>query len=571
MRSPEVTRDSAVLAELLKKPPVLAHQPIAFGQQGLDDLILQNVISQQDGGIAWEPARDEALLSQLIGGQENFRASDRDEAILAGLLGGQSPARATTRDEAILSDLLGERTMTSSLAANRERDAAVLSGLLGSQPQDRDSAILADLLQQREPISKREELDAAVLEKLLAQVAAPKILSSSQRDDAILGRVLSHESLGVQQQWEDDDAIQRLMSSARTANSRKSSARKLGRHPKTASQSSFPLVVAVKESMNHFLLQCAGGQVSASVVAGGNGKGSYLHQLFRPVGIALDSSGGLLIADNGNRRIVRWSLASGASCGEIVADSQGRGENSFDPLGLACTEAGDILVSVSGGVELWRYGASHGDVVAINENMAGADAERRTSWPVGIALDKTAAVFYFADMLDHCVCMMDLRGQSFLSEIVAGEYKQSQPFSCQAGSKPNQLHRPFGVAVDQGDGAIFVADSANHRVVRWEQGAAEGIVVAGGKGPGARSDQLHYPRGVAVDESGALLVADTFNHRVMRWVRGAKRGELVAGGCGQGCRVNQLSQPNCIAVDGSGALYIADTGNHRVVRWVLQR
>jgi sugar lactone lactonase YvrE len=106
--------------------------------------------------------------------------------------------------------------------------------------------------------------------------------------------------------------------------------------------------------------------------------------------------------------------------------------------------------------------------------------------------------------------------------------------------------------------------------------------VAGGRGAGSRADQLHCPRGVAVDDSGALLVADTMNHRVMRFQnpfqtsqgcrsRGSKRGELVAGGNGPGHRVNQLNQPNCIILDAEGALYIADTANHRVVRWHLSQ
>ena len=47
------------------------------------------------------------------------------------------------------------------------------------------------------------------------------------------------------------------------------------------------------------------------------------------------------------------------------------------------------------------------------------------------------------------------------------------------------------------DGGVLVADNTNHRVVHWAPGAEAGTVVAGGRGPGGRHEQLSYPYGIA--------------------------------------------------------------------------
>ena len=54
----------------------------------------------------------------------------------------------------------------------------------------------------------------------------------------------------------------------------------------------------------------------------------------------------------------------------------------------------------------------------------------------------------------------------------------------------------------------------NHRVIKWNKDAKEGIVVAGGQGYGSALTQLSYPRRLFVDISGAIYVADSWNDSV---------------------------------------------------------
>ncbi|CAF1496315.1 unnamed protein product [Adineta steineri] len=85
------------------------------------------------------------------------------------------------------------------------------------------------------------------------------------------------------------------------------------------------------------------------------------------------------------------------------------------------------------------------------------------------------------------------------------------------GADANQLNSPRGVTVDQSDN-VYVADSLNHRIVRWLVGATIGTVIAGDRGKGSKSYQLNTPRDLQFDQDGNLYVADTLNHRVQKFI-----------------------------------------------------
>ncbi|CAF5060828.1 unnamed protein product, partial [Rotaria sp. Silwood1] len=80
--------------------------------------------------------------------------------------------------------------------------------------------------------------------------------------------------------------------------------------------------------------------------------------------------------------------------------------------------------------------------------------------------------------------------------------------------------------------------------MKWEEGAKQGIVVAGGQGNSLT--QLFYPQGVVVDQLGTVYVADNKNHRIMRWPKGATNGSVIAGG---GAQSNQLNGPVGLSFD----------------------
>ncbi|CAF1182539.1 unnamed protein product [Adineta ricciae] len=105
--------------------------------------------------------------------------------------------------------------------------------------------------------------------------------------------------------------------------------------------------------------------------------------------------------------------------------------------------------------------------------------------------------------------------------------------------------------------------------MKWRKDAQEGIVVAGGNGRGENLNQLDGPEGIIVDHGGRIYVADFANHRIVRWCEGDEEGEIIVGGNGGGKEPNQLSSPFGLSFDGEGNLYVGDKENHRIQRFDL--
>lgn len=325
----------------------------------------------------------------------------------------------------------------------------------------------------------------------------------------------------------------------------------------------------------------------AEVVVGGMGIGDCGCQLHCPLDVAAGYDGSIIVADTGNYRVLRFR--QGARDAEVVADGF-----DFEAVGVAAARDGSLFVS-SGGpgtarvVELWRPGALRGVEVA------------RGAWPTGLALeDDTGACVWVVDTFEQSVSRYLVSEDVAWREVIAsGALCESsltpcwwlddksvrprrrgppepRPFvvpggggAAARGACATELRRPFAVAVLPGGDAL-IADSGNHRVLRWARGARVGAVVAGGRGRGAALWQLSFPKGVVAESGASLLVADTGNHRVLRWRLGAGRGELLAGGRGAGCRGDQLHHPVGLALDHRGGLLVADSRNHRIVRVALR-
>ena len=116
------------------------------------------------------------------------------------------------------------------------------------------------------------------------------------------------------------------------------------------------------------------------------------------------------------------------------------------------------------------------------------------------------------------------------------------------GSAPDQFDGPHGVAFSPSGDKIYVADTANRRVVVYSvDGAQEKMIV---------SDLLQEPVDVAVAPDGTLLILDAEAQGVFRLEAG---GELVAVPLQTG-----FYRPRGLTVDAMGNMAIADTGGARI-------
>ncbi len=158
------------------------------------------------------------------------------------------------------------------------------------------------------------------------------------------------------------------------------------------------------------------------------------------------------------------------------------------------------------------------------------------------------------------------------------------------------LASPYGIAIDNANGKIYVADPGNNRVLRYSR--AQALTTAGtpeavfgqtnfisnaSNSGGVSGSTMNSPIGIAVDSSGNLYVSDYNNHRVLRFnsAHTANSGATASAVFGQanmnsndenrggGVTPSQssLRYPFGIAIDRLDNLYIVDQSNNRVLRF----
>ena len=232
-------------------------------------------------------------------------------------------------------------------------------------------------------------------------------------------------------------------------------------------------------------------------VAGGNGYGNALNQLWCPYGLDIDNyNQSIVIADFGNDRIVEWKM--GASNGKVIAGDRGQGNRS-DQLNcpsdvLIDKETNSLFIADrdNGRVVRWsrRQETTQGEVIA--DNIACR----------GLAIDHQRYL-YVSDPGKHEVRRYTIGDKNGI--VVAGGNER--------GNQLNQLNWPTYVFVDE-EQAVYVSDNHNHRVMKWNKCANQGIVVAGGQGKGSALTHLSHPHGLFVDTSSTIDVAEAWNDPV---------------------------------------------------------
>jgi DNA-binding beta-propeller fold protein YncE len=118
------------------------------------------------------------------------------------------------------------------------------------------------------------------------------------------------------------------------------------------------------------------------------------------------------------------------------------------------------------------------------------------------------------------------------------------------------------MAVDPSDGSLYVADSGNNRIQKFD---STGSYVTQFGVAGSADGELSSPLGVAVDPvSKDVYVADAGNNRIQRFSSsGAYISQFGTAGSGDG----ELSFPTRVAVDSAGRVSVLDVGNSRVQRF----
>ncbi|HID86420.1 MAG TPA: TIGR03663 family protein, partial [Anaerolineae bacterium] len=220
--------------------------------------------------------------------------------------------------------------------------------------------------------------------------------------------------------------------------------------------------------------------------------------------------------------------------------------------------------------KIWAYGAAAPELAAVEDEyekrrlqvaslaawgMQGSGPGQMVN-PKDLALDAEGNI-YVVDSGNHRVVKFDAAG-NFLTQW-GGQ-----------GSGPGQFKDdPWGIGVDSERGWVYVADTWNHRIQKFD---LEGNVIAqwgtfvdtGGMATG-EAGKFWGPRDIAIDAEGNLYVTDTGNKRVQKFT---PDGEFLGQWGGAGFAPGQFSEPVGIAISPvSGDIFVADTWNRRIQRF----
>jgi DNA-binding beta-propeller fold protein YncE len=169
--------------------------------------------------------------------------------------------------------------------------------------------------------------------------------------------------------------------------------------------------------------------------------------LYGPRDVAVDASGGVLVSDTGNKRVLRFSPE-----GEFVRQWGGAGSldgQLREPVGLAVDDAGYVYVADTWNQRVQKFDAQGGFVD--QWPVLGWEGEGVTNKPY-LAVAASGNVYVTAPDYGRVV-KFDASG-----DVVAlwGQF----------GSDLGSFNMPSGIAVDS-DGSVLVLDSSNHRVLRF--------------------------------------------------------------------------------------------------------
>ncbi len=232
-----------------------------------------------------------------------------------------------------------------------------------------------------------------------------------------------------------------------------------------------------------------------------------------PIGVAVDGSGNVYIADVGNQAIKEWSAATQQATTLVSLGLT-------SPTGVALDGSGNVYIADYENNAIKEWSAATQQITTLVSSGLNS--------PFGVAVDGSGNV-YIADYGNNAIKEWSAATQQVTTLVSSG------------------LNSPRGVAVD-GSGNVYFSDYGNNAIKEWSAATQQVTTLV--------SSGLNSPSGVAVDGAGNVYIADTFNSAIKEWSAATQQvTTLVSSG---------LNSPWGVAVDGSGNVYIADTHNNAI-------
>ena len=264
--------------------------------------------------------------------------------------------------------------------------------------------------------------------------------------------------------------------------------------------------------------------------ADGTGTAASFKQIF---GIAIDGSGNLYVADEGNNKIrkitpggVVSTLAGSGSMG--AADATGSAASFFAPCGLAVDGSGNVFVADAGNNKIREITAA-GVVTTLAGSgtpggVDGTGTAATFNTPIGVAVDGNDNVYISEGSTTLAWGGNMYPGNNKIRKITSSGVVSTFAGSGTLGATDGTgtaatFHNPYGIRADV-SGNIYVADAGNNKIrVITTAGVVTTFAGSGGSsatdGPAA-SAGFSSPTGVAIEANGNVYVADANNLKIRK-------------------------------------------------------
>ncbi len=226
-----------------------------------------------------------------------------------------------------------------------------------------------------------------------------------------------------------------------------------------------------------------------------------------PQGVALDGSGNLYVADTFNNTIRKISpdgvVTTLAGTGGVAgsADGTGAAARFYSPIGIAVDGSGNVYVADSGNDTI-REITPDGVVTTLAGTVGlcgsadGTSTAAQFCWPEGVAVSGQSGMLYIADSSNCTIRQITPEGRVMTLAGTAGVCGNADGAGAAA-----QFNDPIGVALDA-SGSIYVADSGNSTIRKITGRMVTTVVGVPGDTtnvPGPLPTSIAPPWGVAVD------------------------------------------------------------------------
>jgi trimeric autotransporter adhesin len=305
-----------------------------------------------------------------------------------------------------------------------------------------------------------------------------------------------------------------------------------------------------------------------------------------PNGVVVDSAGNVYISDYNNFVIRKVSTANtittiageAGQCNYNGDGSPATTKNLCHPIGLAIDTSNVLYIADAGNCRIRKLNGTTISTVAgdgtcgySGDNGSAINAE--LNQPGGIAVDSSFNLYIY-DTFNYAIRKVTKSNAKITT--IAGT-PQTSGFSGDGGlATAAKIAQGENLIVDSTGATVTIADQYNLRIRQFTVGG--NITTIAGSGTGgfcgdaglATLACIYYPQGIAVDSSNNYYIADLDNERIRKFTIGHNISTVAGNGSTTEATIVNgipptgvvLQYPFAVTADTAGNFYVEDTNNY---------